>query len=213
MLNRIRRLPSPALVISAIALVFAIGGGTFALAINSQKAKKIANKQINKKAPDLKVKHAKKASNAGHAGTADNATNAAHATSADNATTAGTAGTANVANSIGSVTYVKGNVVDAPGVTGTDVFEESDASTATCPAGTVIVGNGTHSTFAGVEVSEATISSSVDGGQPNETEAFFDNFSPNDADDNFVTAVCTAANSVNNPDALKAAKAAKAGKR
>jgi hypothetical protein len=83
MLRRIRRLPSPALVISAIALVFAVGGGTFALAISKSKtktiAKKVANKQINKKAPDLKVKHAKKASNADHATNADFATNAGNA--------------------------------------------------------------------------------------------------------------------------------------
>jgi hypothetical protein len=83
MLTRIRRLPSPALVISAIALAIAIGGGGYAIAsLNSGKVKKIAkkqaNKQIKKKAPHLSV---------AHAATADNAT---HATSADTATSAGT---------------------------------------------------------------------------------------------------------------------------
>jgi hypothetical protein len=81
MFSRIRRLPSPALVISAIALVLAVGGGSFALALtDNQKdkriAKKVSNKQITKRAPGLSVKHAK---------TADSATNANHATSADSA--------------------------------------------------------------------------------------------------------------------------------
>lgn len=50
MLGRIRRLPSPALVIAAIALVLAVGGGSFALATSDNKQdKKIANKQINRR--------------------------------------------------------------------------------------------------------------------------------------------------------------------
>jgi hypothetical protein len=78
MLRRIRRLPSPALVISVIALIAAVGGGTFAFAISDKKsdkriAKKVANKQITKRAPNLSVNHAS---------TADNATNASQATNA-----------------------------------------------------------------------------------------------------------------------------------
>jgi hypothetical protein len=212
MLSRIRRLPSPALVISVIALIVAVGGGATALALNGKGAKKIANQQIKKKAKNLKVLHAKKAGHAGTAGTADTATNASHANTANTATTAGTAGTANVANAIGSVTYVKGNEVTAPGNGGV-TFGESDASDATCPAGTVVVGTGTESGGAGVEVSESDIFSSVVGGTPNEAEAFFDNFNPDAVDGNYVIAVCAAANSVNNPDALKTGKTAKAGKR
>lgn len=73
MLSRIRRLPSPALVISTIALIVAVGGGTAALALtDNQKdkkiAKKVSNKQITKRAPGLSVKHAK---TAGTATTAD----------------------------------------------------------------------------------------------------------------------------------------------
>jgi hypothetical protein len=88
MLERIRRLPSPALVISAIALIIAIGGGTYAIAaLNSAKVKKIARKQadkeIKKKASGLSVAHAV---------SADSATNATHATTADSATDAGTVG-------------------------------------------------------------------------------------------------------------------------
>ena len=67
MLRRIRRLPSPALVISAIALVLAVGGGTFAIAALSHHdkkvVKKIANKQITKRAPGLSVNHATSADN------------------------------------------------------------------------------------------------------------------------------------------------------
>jgi hypothetical protein len=72
MLRRIRRLPSPALVIAAIALALSIGGGTFAIAALSHHdkkivkkiSKKVANKQIKKKAPTLSVKHATSTSNA-----------------------------------------------------------------------------------------------------------------------------------------------------
>src|SRR5690242_6092486 len=75
MLKRIRSLPSPALVISAIALIIAVGGGSYAIAsLNSGKVKKIAkkqaNKQITKRAPGLSV---------AHASTADSATNADNA--------------------------------------------------------------------------------------------------------------------------------------
>jgi hypothetical protein len=95
MLTRIRRPPSPALVISTIALVVAVGGGSFALATAGRKDKKIvkrvANQQITRRAPALSVKHARTADNAGHASTADNAV---HAVNADNANDAGHASTA-----------------------------------------------------------------------------------------------------------------------
>jgi hypothetical protein len=83
MLARIKRVPSPALVISVIALIVAVGGGTFAIAALSRPkvvriSKRTANKQITTRAPGLSVLHAQ---------TADTATNANHATSADNATT------------------------------------------------------------------------------------------------------------------------------
>ena len=64
MLSRFRRLPSPALVIASIALILAVGGGSFALAISDKKqdkkiAKRVANKQITRRAPSLQVKHAR----------------------------------------------------------------------------------------------------------------------------------------------------------
>jgi hypothetical protein len=69
------RRPSPAFIISVIALVFAVGGG-FAVAkkVSDKKSdKKIANKVVTKRAPGLSVAHAKSAD------TATNATNAANA--------------------------------------------------------------------------------------------------------------------------------------
>jgi|GEM_PF-2052629 len=76
MIQRIRKLPSPALAISVIALILAVGGGTFAIASNDNKqdrriAKKVANKQITKRAPKLFVKHAKSANSASSASNAD----------------------------------------------------------------------------------------------------------------------------------------------
>jgi hypothetical protein len=64
MLSRFRRLPSPALVIASIALILAVGGGSFALAISDRKqdkkiAKRVANRQIRRKAHTLQVKHAR----------------------------------------------------------------------------------------------------------------------------------------------------------
>src|SRR6266536_972143 len=64
MLSRFRRLPSPAFVIASIALILAVGGGSFALAISDKKsdkriAKRVAIKQINRLAHTLQVKHAR----------------------------------------------------------------------------------------------------------------------------------------------------------
>ena len=75
MLTRLKRLPSPALVISVIALILAVGGGSFALAISDKKsdkkiAKKVANRQITKRAPKLSVNHANTANAAGSAANA-----------------------------------------------------------------------------------------------------------------------------------------------
>jgi hypothetical protein len=77
----IRRWPSPALVISLLALTVAVGG-TFAVAASNkdrQVTRKIATKVVKRLAPTLSVAHA------GTAGRADTATSATHATSADKA--------------------------------------------------------------------------------------------------------------------------------
>jgi hypothetical protein len=72
------RLPSPALVIASIALILAIGGGSFALAISDRKsdrriARHVATKQIHRLAHTLQVKHARVARRAKFAGEATNA--------------------------------------------------------------------------------------------------------------------------------------------
>jgi hypothetical protein len=56
-------------VISVIALIVAVGGGSFALAMSDKKSdKKIANAVVTKRAPGLSVKHAKTAGNASKLG-------------------------------------------------------------------------------------------------------------------------------------------------
>jgi hypothetical protein len=109
MLARIRQLPSPALVISAIALVVAIGGGSYAIAsLTGAKVKKIARKQadreIKRKAHGLSVAHASAAENATHATSADTAKSADTATRAD---TAANATNATNATTVGGMTVQK----------------------------------------------------------------------------------------------------------
>jgi hypothetical protein len=79
MFKRRFRLPSPALVISMIALALVLGGTAVAASTATHGDKKADVKLIKKMAPSLSVKHAK---------TADNATNATNATTAATATNA-----------------------------------------------------------------------------------------------------------------------------
>jgi hypothetical protein len=72
------RLPSPALAIASIALILAIGGGSFALAISDRKsdrriARHVATRQIHRLAHTLQVKHARVARRAKFAEEATNA--------------------------------------------------------------------------------------------------------------------------------------------
>jgi hypothetical protein len=102
MFKRRSRLPSPALVISMIALSLVLGGTAFAAATTTHKDKKADTKLIKKLAPSLSVKHAKTAGsaiNATNAVNATNATNATHATSATSATNATNANHATTATS------------------------------------------------------------------------------------------------------------------
>jgi len=67
------------LVIASIALVLAVGGGSAALALTDKQsdkriAKRVANKQITKRAPGLSVNHANSANTANSAKTAGSAT-------------------------------------------------------------------------------------------------------------------------------------------
>jgi hypothetical protein len=85
-------------VVAYLALFLALGGGSFAVASlgkqDKRVVKRIADAQIDQRAPGLAVDHAgsaDSATNAGHADTADHATSADQATSAQHATTADTA--------------------------------------------------------------------------------------------------------------------------
>jgi len=85
--------PSPAIVISIVALVFAVAGtavaGVATISVLSKKEKKqtrkIARNEINKAAPGLSVAHAANAESAANATTAASASNADNATQADSA--------------------------------------------------------------------------------------------------------------------------------
>jgi hypothetical protein len=82
------RLPSPALVISMVALSLVLGGTAVAAGTATHKDKKADAKLIKKMAPSLSVKHAKTADSATTAASATHATSADTATNATNATTA-----------------------------------------------------------------------------------------------------------------------------
>ncbi len=198
------RAPSPAFVISLIALFLALGGTSYAatkVILTKHKDAKADTTLVKRLAPSLSVKHAKTANNATNAVNATNTVNATHATSADsathatnatNATNATTAQTANVANAIGAVTYVKGTVRDAP-ANGGSGYAESTESDAFCPAGTVVIGTASHSNDQGVEVSDVLVATTT------QVSGFFDNFNDIDEPNNFVIAICAAAASVSDP--------------
>jgi len=198
------RAPSPAFVISLIALFLALGGTSYAASkviLTKHKDAKADTTLVKRLAPSLSVKHARTANNATNATNATNAVNATHATSADsatnatnatNATHATTAQTANVANAIGAVTYAKGTVQDAP-ANGGSGYAESTESDAFCPAGTVVIGTASHSNDQGVEVSDVLVATTT------QVAGFFDNFNNIDEPNNFVIAICAKAASVSNP--------------
>jgi hypothetical protein len=207
------RAPSPAFVISLIALFLALGGTSYAatkVTLTKHKDAKADTTLVKRLAPSLSVKHAKTADNATNAVSATNAVNATHATSADsatnatnatnatdathatNATNATTAQTANVANAIGAVTYVKGTVRDAP-ANGGSGYAESTESDAFCPAGTVVIGTASHSNDQGVEASDVLVATTT------QVSGFFDNFNNIDEPNNFVIAICAAAASASDP--------------
>jgi hypothetical protein len=201
------RAPSPAFVISLIALFLALGGTSYAatkVTLTKHKDAKADTTLVKRLAPSLSVKHAKTADNATnavnatntvnatHATSADSATNATNATNATHATNATTAQTANVANAIGAVTYVKGTVRDAP-ANGGSGYAESTESDAFCPAGTVVIGTASHSNDQGVEASDVLVATTT------QVSGFFDNFNNSDEPNNFVIAICAAAASASDP--------------
>jgi hypothetical protein len=134
------------------------------------------------------------ATNASHASSADSATSAGHATSADSATTASTAG------ALGSVAYRVSSPFTARAC-GTNpcggTFSDSTA-TETCPAGTVVIAGGVHTSGGGIEVSDSHPTHTTGSPTPNQWFAAVDNYT--DLDGTFtVYAVCISAAAVDNP--------------
>jgi hypothetical protein len=133
-----RRKPSPALVISIIALVLAASGSAMAaskmvsgdslIKKNSLSGNRIKNHSLTATQINLS-----KLGKVPHAATADTATNATTAVTATNATNATNAVTATSA-AISKVTYVT--------VPGTAVGSNPVLVTATCPAGTTVMSGG-----------------------------------------------------------------------
>jgi hypothetical protein len=107
MFKRRFRLPSPALVVSMLALAVALGGTAFAANSAATKSrhkdKKADTKLIRKLAPTLSVKHAKSADSATTAASATHAATADSATKATTATTATSATNATNASKLGGV--------------------------------------------------------------------------------------------------------------
>jgi hypothetical protein len=145
MFKRRFHLPSPALVISMIALGLVLGGTSFAASktvLAKHKDAKADTKLVKKLAPSLSVKHAKTANSATTAVNATNAVNATHATTADSATNATNATTAGNANNLGGQPpsfYVPNNAVQRgtffmnAGTTGKVLFTDGPLSvTADC---------------------------------------------------------------------------------
>jgi hypothetical protein len=203
---RIRR-PSPALVVSFLALLVALGGTSWAalrLPKNSVGTKQLKSGAVTTKKIKNGAVTASKINtlgltvpNARHAGRADAATNATNATIASNAANAGTAQTAAVSNAIGSVTYVKGNVVGIPGATGGSPYALSMDSTATCPAGTVVIGTGAFVGNSGTELDNLNVFASSGSSAPTNVQVQFANFSTVASTVNYAIAICAAAHVVN----------------
>jgi hypothetical protein len=141
MLKRIRRLPSPALVISIIALVVAVGGGTYAIALNKHDTKKIVNKQIEKKAPKLSVKHAEKADKAKVAKPIGPAGGDLTGTYPDPTIADGVVDNANLANESVSASKL-GPTQQAVGASVQVNGPGNGTASVTCPAGTQMLSGG-----------------------------------------------------------------------
>ena len=108
MFKRRFRLPSPALVISMVALSLVLGGTAVAASTAKHSDKKADTKLIKQLAPTLSVKHAT---------TADSATNATNAT---NATSAANAANASQLGGVAATGYQRSTL--PPGKTETGVF-------------------------------------------------------------------------------------------
>jgi hypothetical protein len=178
-MKRRLRAPSPALLISLIALFLALGGTSFAagkVIATKHKDAKADTKLIKKLAPTLSVKHAK---------TANSATSATHATSAvsaTNATNATHATTADTATALGTISYNLSTGFTSPGcgVTPCNGAFSDTQGHETCPAGTVVIAGGLTTSGGGVELNEGEPTSSTASGPLDEWLVYVDNFTPSD---------------------------------
>jgi hypothetical protein len=160
-MKRRLRTPSPAFVVSLIALFVALGGTTYAatrLPANSVGTLQLKNGAVtNKKVAKKLIVYGAKAAviaaaaiDADHANTADTATNATNATNAIQAANANAAVNATQAENsefsvhaddamfatkLDSITFVVGTVQSVPAGSGASAF-------VACPAGTFAVGGG-----------------------------------------------------------------------
>jgi hypothetical protein len=129
--SRLRR-PSPALIVSSVALFMALGGGAYAASSSDNKQdKKIANTAAKKYFNNnIGGAHVSFANSAGSAGSATSATNATNATNAVNAATAGNA------NTVGGLTVKKFSSFLASGAAATALVDVAGITiSGACPAG------------------------------------------------------------------------------
>jgi hypothetical protein len=177
------RAPSPALVISLVALFLALGGTSYAagkVITSKHKDAKADTKLVKKLAPTLSVKHATTADSATTAGSATTATSATSATSATNATHATSADTA---TALGTVYYRESQPIDSPGCGSSPCngLLSDTPGAEVCPAGTVVIAGGITTSNGGLELSDGEPASSTGPGGPlDEWFVFVDNFTPND---------------------------------
>ncbi len=182
------RRPSPAMVVALLALIVAASGTAVA-------ASKLKNGDRLIKKHSLSGNRLRNGTVTGTQiklstlGTVPSATNATNATSAQ---------TAGVANSIGTVTYVKGSIVDAP-ANGGSGFGSSGQSVASCPTGMSVIGMGAFTGSNGTEVSSLSLPAS---GAPNQVHAYFNNFTNTDAPTNYAVAICANVQTISNPSGL-----------
>jgi hypothetical protein len=172
--------PSPALVISIVALVLAASGTAVA-------ASKLVSGNSLIKVNSLSGNRLKKGSVTGKQialnslGTVPSAKQAISATSATSATTATTANTATTAGSapIANVTYV---------TSGGNVTSGVLTLTATCPSGTTVIGGGANLS----DETEAYVNDSYPSGKAGWTADFEPNYT-DITDPAVVTAICAPA--------------------
>jgi hypothetical protein len=168
-------LPSPALVLSMLALIAALGGTSFAAGSVSAKGRHDDVKQdkalIKKMAKNLKVKYAKKAgqanlaTNAAHATNADSATHATSADSATNATNATTAANSNQLQGLAANQLVRASGVSA-GTNGDDCSGPAAADNFQDTTFTNLVTKTVTAPVAGELIIIGKVSAEYDAGSP-----------------------------------------------